>query len=54
MITLLSLVPEYVASHAIEVVWVTWLIAAVGSLVTVLEARDSGNSDCIEGTAGCH
>ena len=54
MITLLSSVPDYVASHAIGVVWAAWLIAAVGSLVTITAAGDANKTGCLQRPMGCH
>ena len=53
MFTLLSMVPDYINSHAIEVVYVTWLIAATGSLVTLLDGRHEKKAECGTGVAGC-
>lgn len=54
MITLLFSVPDYVAHHAIGVVWVAWLIAAVGSLVTITAAGYAKKPVCLHHSAGCH
>ncbi|MEL0082136.1 MAG: hypothetical protein VW985_03725 [Gammaproteobacteria bacterium] len=39
MINLLASLPEVVASHPIEVVLTTWVIAAVGSIATAYAAK---------------
>ena len=53
MFTLLSMVPDYINSHAIEVVYAIWLIAATGSLVTSVKARYDQKADCRNGVAEC-
>ncbi|MBL4622064.1 MAG: hypothetical protein JKY89_06670 [Immundisolibacteraceae bacterium] len=54
MITFFSMVPDFINSHAMAVVYVTWLIAATGSLVTVMEARKAKKIECGNRPECCH
>ena len=42
--------PELVAAHSIEVVFVSWLVAAVGSLIAITVAV---RSDSVSNPTGC-